>query len=142
MSTNYYLLKNRCPHCGREEERLHIGKSSVGWCFSLHVIPGAGINDLCDWKKLFVGGSAIVDEYDNETTPDEMQAVITSRRFLSEPADDCSVIKALGYKSRDEFYKKNNCIQGPNGLLRHILDGSHCVKHGEGAWDCITGEFS
>ena len=42
MGTNYYLHRprtNECEHCGRADEAppLHIGKSSSGWCFSLHV---------------------------------------------------------------------------------------------------------
>lgn len=54
MGTNYYLrLKSEiCPHCGRGDEGLlHIGKSSAGWCFSLHVMNR--IQSLDDWKKAF-----------------------------------------------------------------------------------------
>jgi len=48
MGTNYYLVKNErppCPCCERTyvQERLHIGKSSGGWCFALHVIPEMGM---------------------------------------------------------------------------------------------------
>jgi hypothetical protein len=39
MSTDYYLLKNVCPHCGKPEKEMQIGTSSSGWCFGLRVIP-------------------------------------------------------------------------------------------------------
>ena len=52
MGTNYYLYEGSeaCPTCKRPFEPLHIGKSSAGWCFSLHVIPEEGINTLDDWR--------------------------------------------------------------------------------------------
>jgi len=54
MGTNYYLYPaSPCKACGRSYEAKHIGKSSAGWCFLLHVIPEEGINDLEDWKKLW-----------------------------------------------------------------------------------------
>src|SRR5450631_1105933 len=37
MGTNYYLQLPGCDHCNRAGDRLHIGKSSGGWCFALHV---------------------------------------------------------------------------------------------------------
>ena len=33
MGTNYYHVSSVCPHCGRGDEDLHIGKSSMGWAF-------------------------------------------------------------------------------------------------------------
>lgn len=38
MGTNYYLhSQDPCEHCGRSYPELHIGKSSAGWVFALHV---------------------------------------------------------------------------------------------------------
>ncbi len=52
MGTNYYLHeKPDCECCGRPFEALHIGKSSSGWCFSLHVMPEDMINTLDDWRS-------------------------------------------------------------------------------------------
>lgn len=67
MGTNYYWIKEdtTCPHCGRrdhDEVRIHIGKSSCGWCFSLHVDPSIGIRSLDDWIERFDTGF-IEDEY-------------------------------------------------------------------------------
>lgn len=110
MGTNYYLHeKPDCECCGRSFEPLHIGKSSYGWCFSLHVMPG--IKTLDDWRNRWsMPGSYIRNEYGDLVSVADMELIITGRR-------------------------------GPNGLLRHQIDG-HCVGHGEGTWDYISGEFS
>lgn len=126
MGTNYYFHRDICPMCGKADETFHIGKSSYGWCFSLHVIPEEGINDLPDWEKMWESG-IIADEYGKRLKPVEMKDIITRRG--SKP-----VISS-------EWYSKNHAIPGPNGLARHKLDPQHCVKHGEGTWDCILGEF-
>lgn len=64
MGTNYYLLRKTCPSCKREESKLHIGKSSCSWAFSLHVYPEKMINDLPDWIDLFEDENNIIqDEY-------------------------------------------------------------------------------
>ena len=68
MGTNYYLRLKVCPHCAKPEKTIHIGKSSVGWCFGLHVIPEDGIHDLDDFRKLWSDDTAqIFDEYDVQT---------------------------------------------------------------------------
>jgi hypothetical protein len=45
-----------------------------------------------------------------------------------------------------ERLDRNYAEPGPNNLVRHRLDleerGQGCVRHGEGTWDYITGEFS
>lgn len=124
MGTNYYLIKEQgeiCKCCGRGESstRLHIGKSSVGWCFSVHVIPEDGIKNLDDWKLLFEQGK-IEDEYGTSLSSVEMMKVITERSF---PRKD----KPL-----------NLVMEGPNGLSRH----KYTYAHGEGTWDYCTGDFS
>lgn len=88
MGTNYYLHENICSHCGRGDEPLHIGKSSAGWCFALHVIPERGLNSLEDWEKKFEKGT-ILNEYGNPTSPEEMLRIITERDWhgTSSPQD-------------------------------------------------------
>lgn len=51
-------------------------------------------------------------------------------------------IKIPGYINEEDFHKCNQSERGPNGLLRHKIDGKHCISHGQGTWDCIVGEFS
>ena len=146
MGTNYYLEKkptNMCEHCGRgdEMERLHIGKSSMGWCFGLHVIPEEGIHDLHDWKKIWSDGK-IVNEYGEVCSPGEMEIRITEREGSNDWDDVGYVAKGIrGYKDWKEFHTVNHSEPGPKGLLRHTI-GDHCLNHGEGTWDCIPGWFS
>jgi hypothetical protein len=78
MGTNYYLHKNVCPTCKRPEEVKHIGKSSVGWAFGLHVYPEDGIDNLEDWTKEFERGQ-IKNEYHGDIPPAEMVSIITER---------------------------------------------------------------
>ena len=144
MGTNYYAVVGQqetiCPHFDRpghiEETRWHIGKSSFGWCFSLHVgsseephIP----RTLEAWKDVFARCIRIEDEYGREYTPAEIERVVTERRSPD----------ALEGTERDpEWLRMNHAVPGPNGLARHYIDHYHCVGHGDGTYDLITGVFS
>ena len=103
-----------CPHCQRPYPAKHIGKSSAGWCFALHVIPEEGIHGLEDWEARWdLLGTLILDEYGEITSPSTMRAIITDRS-----------------------------IPGPNNLLRAKIKQTQCIGHGEGTWDLIIGDFS
>ncbi|MFH1546964.1 MAG: hypothetical protein ABIC57_00585 [bacterium] len=125
-------------YCGRSDERIHIGKSSGGWCFSLHVVPEEGINDLEDWEKVWnLPESVILDEYDECIPPSEMKEIITERSW-----EKVNLTGNPYYESEAQFLRENYAVRGPKGLLRHQIDDRHCIKHGKGTWDCILGEFS
>lgn len=128
MGTNYYLREDACDKCGRSPEALHIGKSSMGWCFALHVIPDEGLNSLEDWKVRWSRPSAkIFDEYGTEVTTTEMLNTISNRgRPNPSPSFD---------------YAANDAVPGPNNLIRHEIS-RYCSGHGPGTWDLIPGEFS
>jgi hypothetical protein len=114
------------------DDILHIGKSSGGWCFSLHIIPELGINDLDDWIRVFIEPDrVIINEYRERIDLTEIMRIITARS-RNRPGID---------RWTPEDYKRNFAEPGPNGLARHSL-GHGCVKQGEGTWDCITGYFS
>jgi hypothetical protein len=137
MGTNFYLHEDTCPHCGRDGERLHIGKSSAGWCFSLHVDPEIGITTLGDWAARWSKPQAVIkDEYGVTIAPDLMMEIITERTWHRKGEQT-----PLGYPDWETFHRMNNSVTGPNGLLRHQL-GHFCVGHGEGTYDLIPGEFS
>lgn len=137
MGTNYYWHNDACVHCRRSDQQKHIGKSSSGWCFSLHVYPEEGIKDLEDWIKLFsTPGSLIKDEYGAVASAEEMLGIIRDRMGNAKRS-------ATGYSSWEYFHRSNYSEFGPNGLIRSkISKESRCISHGEGTWDCIVGEFS
>ena len=126
MGTNYYLKKespSKCVTCKHDpdEKVLHIGKSSYGWCFSLHIIPEEGINSLDDWKAAWgASGAKILNEYDEEVLPEDMLKIITTR--------------GPGKWS-------------PEGMEPHRHSPFHSenpgtVREGPGSYDLILGDFS
>ena len=133
MGTNYYHHEpdtNHCPHCGRcdKGKRIHIGKSSAGWCFTLHVTDE--IQSLEDWKRKWDEGGRIDDEYGREQTPETMLKIITGRHLEGGPAfDSCT------------WHEREYAMPGPNNLLRFRIR-DQCVGHGEGTWDLMEGSFS
>ena len=135
MGTNYYASKAippPCDRCGRfdEDDRLHIGKSSAGWCFGLHVIPERGLNSLADWKQHLSSPDIIIeDEYGNRVAFKEMISIISERHRPDPPDWD------------QEQYATNHAEPGPNNMIRHKIS-QYCVGHGEGSWDLIPGYFS
>lgn len=147
MGTNYYWIKEdtTCPHCGRrdpDEERIHIGKSSAGWCFSLHVDQSIGIESLDDWIERFKTGF-IEDEYGDRISVEDMMSEIVDRKGYAGFDLVFDKLKLVGYGYIDEadFHMKNNSFRGPNNLLRHKI-GQYCIGHGDGTWDLMVGEFS
>ncbi|SFK63759.1 hypothetical protein SAMN05216302_101131 [Nitrosomonas aestuarii] len=129
MGTNYYmhLGKDGDDEVNKIFDPVHIGKSSVGWCFSLHIYPDKGVSDLNDWEKLFCSDNASIrDEYGNVVTAEVMTDIITDRCFNGN--------KTPGNLMHGQA--------GPNGLWRHRIDGDLCVGHGRGTWDLFAGDFS
>ena len=139
MGMNYYWNYNICDKCGRAEETLHIGKSSYGWCFSLHIYPERGINTLADWEEKFkVVNSNIIDEEDRVISVPEMLSIIKDRRGNINLEE--KPFLSFHYKSFEDFLYKNSAERGHCNLLRHRI-GNFCVKHGEGTYDYIIGDF-
>lgn len=132
MGTNFFLHEQKpkqCPTCGHTPnyEPLHIGKSSMGWCFSLHVMPEEGLNTLEDWTMRWSKpGTIIKNEYGEQLTPFEMHDYITNRKG-----------RANAWSASD--LARNHAVQGPNHLARH--NGENCAGHGPGTYDYITGWF-
>ena len=131
MGTNYYHHREThpaCEHCGRgpDEEVLHIGKSSLGWTFSLHVIPEMGLTSWDAWLARLQAGGRILDEYDREIELSAFVAVVTER---------------IGPACLLDWARPIEAVPGPNNCIRHRVDGAYCVGHGEGTWDYVAGEF-
>lgn len=130
MGTNYYWQagEDRCRECGRSDnEEIHIGKSSAGWCFMLHVDPAKEIEGLADWlERWFRDGSRIRDDYGTDITATEMWAIVMCRR------------RAISEKMDGAWYARNHAKPGPLGLARSTYNATP----GDGPYDLVTGEFS
>ena len=143
MGTNYYWYPEPpCPCCGRRPEPVHIGKSSGGWCFALHVYPfwvgnepGAFAADSLEaWKHKFeTEGSYIEDEYGDLVSVESLLQSITQRSARNPD-----------FEYPDSWYEENHAVPGPRGLARRKIDGDFCVAHApdDGTWDLCIGEFS
>ncbi len=141
MGTNYYWHeKPPCECCKRAYEPKHIGKSSMGWCFSLHVIPDEDINDLPDWERIWASGGYIEDEYGKRISIPDMRLIIMARNGRCDEEKKWST-PPFGYASWGKFHLSNYSEKGRLGLVRHRI-GKYCTKHGDGTWDCMPGEFS
>ena len=128
MGTNFYMA-TECESCGHLKRERHIGKSSAGWVFALHVYPDEAINNITDWIRiLYTTTSSIIDEYDDPIDEDDMLSTIICRRWPKP------------WKEEDLIL--NKAIQGPNNLARAKLDLDRVIGHGEGTWDYHVGEFS
>ena len=128
MGMNYYLRYNICPTCGRYDEK-HIGKSSYGWCFGLHIYPEEEVETLEDWVAVLkADGAEIYNEDGEEVKFKDLLDTIVNR---SHPQPTSA-----------EWLADNAGVPGPNNLARHKIDGHFCVGHGKGTWDYLIGEFS
>lgn len=130
----------------------HIGGSSGGWCFSLHVStpndlgsepwaqnPFSYVFDLGDWLSWFQDSAFyIANEYGDEISVDEMMRIIQNRRF----SPNAAILKNMATEGTARYYAALGGVPGPNNLARHPIDGYHCIGHGSGTWDLIVGEFS
>lgn len=136
MGTNYYFKPNKSRYGFENMELVHIGKSSGGWCFSLHAHPNLGINDLKDWEDVFnLNIGEIENEYNDPITSSEMIAIITARSWKYPRKLDA------------KFYQQNHAVPGPNGLVRSIIDENHCIGWGNNndinsTWDLFISDFS
>lgn len=128
MGTNYYAeFKSE----GGSKLEKHIGKSSAGWVFSLHVYPEEGIHGLNDWKKLLFSNNflRVRNEYREKLSIYEVLKIIEKRSGLGK------------YPHPPEWFLENNAVPGPSNLARHKL-GKYCIRHGPGTYDYIIGDFS
>lgn len=141
MGTNYYLVTKKRPEIERKifhmlSDGIHIGKSSYGWCFSLHVYPEHGINNLTDWEALIESSKGnIYNEYsDSIDKHDFIYDIIYNRKWAG-------TIRNPDDIQNQKFLDMNNAQEGPNNLLRSKIDNIHCIGHGYGTYDYIIGDF-
>ena len=140
MGTNYYL------YTGRSKSPLHIGKSSYGWRFNLHCIPGV-CDSLDDWVGLMSrAGRYILNEYDELVKFGEMVDIILRRgvRFPGHPycpGTDCfNPARHDIYTAWDPY---NRLCRYNINAFRGRLNSSGCVESlDKSTYDMWTGEYS
>jgi hypothetical protein len=93
---------------GDPPAKLHIGKSSAGWVFALHVYPEHDLITLGDWLNRWEEGigeeGQIQTEFGTTVSLNVMLEQITRRRWD---------------KARlPEWWEANDAEAGPNGLAR------------------------
>ena len=149
MGTNYYLkypdvVESECHCCGNKVDKQktrHIGKSSGGWYFSLHVQPEDGLHNFEDWLREIISttqvGGFVEDEYCGVVELHRLIDIVTARSGLNQRP----IYPNMFYASEQEMLSRNNAEYGLNGLLKHIADGKHCIGHGNGTVSHIIGEF-
>ena len=79
MGTNYYAKINVCEHCGREENKIHLGKSSYGWQFSFQYNEGEyykNYDEMIYWLR----DKRIFDEYGDEITMSEFMDMVETKK--------------------------------------------------------------
>ena len=138
-------------------QKIHIGKSSMGWHFGLCIYPEYGIDTLDDWIKLFrTSGNIIVDEEDRELKTSEMLDRIEDRKQLEfekyESEDQyekavvdnynninktISIFKYKIYSNYDEILMENHACRGLNGLWRRQKDQYTSYPIPDGTYDLI-----
>lgn len=130
MSTNYYWHEKPapCDKCGHDEAKaIHIGKSSLGWVFMLHVDPEESLHTLEDWIDRWAEpGSRIMSEHGTLTSSEKMEDIITDRENTSE---QWNLSKMLA----------NQASAGPNGLYR---GNRNLAPIDNATYDLVEGEFS
>ena len=145
MGTNYYL-RYHCKECGHTKS-LHIGKSSCGWCFSLHIYPERSLLNLKQiWRfiKSNVDKSAIIeDEYGEVISLEEMLKIIRERSRPDKLTDeDIKNNSFYPFNNLKDFLEANHAIWDDEyNLLRHKVDGIYCIGNGSGPYDYIVGNF-
>ena len=78
MGTNYYYRDEKCPTCGRYDER-HIGKSSAGWTFNFRGYDD--IRSYKDWLAILEKEQVIIyDEYGDTISLEDFKKLVESKR--------------------------------------------------------------
>lgn len=97
--------------------RIHIGKSSCGWKFCLHIYPNHNINSFKDWYDILQNDEYIItDEYNEVISINKMINIITKKPRVYKKEDTGKIID-------------NQYIVSEVGLLQHSYQGFIVVKN-------------
>lgn len=109
MGCNFYLIKNRCKHCGRSDEPIYLGKSSMGWKFTLQANDFEYYKDWPGMKKWLgeqvKSGEYIRDEYLEIVTLHEFITLVEGKQTTKDPQE-----LNVDFATIVDGYKFYNCV--------------------------------
>lgn len=180
MGTNYYAVMNKSKFTETEildmqseEEHIeledgeflvHLGKSSFGWRFSLHIYPASGIMNWFDLQNIIHQGIVIYDEYGEEVPYDVFCGIVMDRnRDMEFPMkilanrntpDKFEILEGGilgGYvivNDDYEYFDATGYSLDKKGNIITPIDGRHCIGNGRNTedfcqtYDYMIGNFS
>lgn len=155
MGTNYYAVFDEkdvlpAPACDDGPNIVHLGKSSIGWRFSLHVYPEQGIMNLLDvMSDILFTARRIQDEYKVNYTIAEFLEIVTEReRKVTYPIDIPAPLQSYIYRIHNredlvEYYRDHLGYElDDKNLIIHPIDRDHCIGNAKNrTFDFIIGQF-
>lgn len=90
MGINFYALDKHCRTCnqalpeGSEYTRIHLGKASVGWQFTLQYNDGKYYKNWLEMKG-WLADKHIVNEYDDQLTLQDFIEWVENRQDIKDP---------------------------------------------------------
>lgn len=79
MGTNFYVITEKCEHCGRGNEDIHLGKSSMGWMFSFNYNSGKYYKNVPEMRE-WLRDKEIIDEYDRSVDPKDFWDLVEAKQ--------------------------------------------------------------
>lgn len=127
---NYYMIDSMT-----DKFRYHIGKSSFGWTFSLHIKPPF-INGIKEIERfLSLQSVHVEDQNKNILTKDEMLSIIYNRIGEDKWWNEIT----------QEWLDQRDAIKDPRNLVRFKVGDIDvhvkCIGYEDGPWDLIVGDF-
>ena len=132
MGTNYYLIKNACPHCGATEEAIHIGKSSAGWYFALNT----DVYSYEQWMEIFEIIGSSFDRIQNDSG-----TAVTGNAMIAN-MHDRSIAKTNRPMRRGEDPRRIELNQDIEIGINHLCYVKHNKIHPLYPIQYVKGEFS
>ncbi len=87
MGTNFYIHKEACKACKREDEGIHLGKSSFGWSFALQANDFKWYKNWAEMKE-WLKGKVIKNEYGEKISRKEFIEWVENRKNVKDPKTD------------------------------------------------------
>lgn len=137
MGRNFYWSDETQEERQEEREKhwLHIGKSSAGWLFSMHVIPSEDIESWNDWQSVLQASGKIFDDSHNVVTFEELRQIVEDRS-AKHPLE-------FDWSTKEELIAETITYNTKYNLLQTGPKAEHFTKtvFGEGPWKYCNYDF-